>query len=621
MLRGIKIFLTKIVWFSVLIGALFVLFEQEYYLSRVDTLTGLVKERLLDIDNALSLGDTLFSQWFPLLLVGLVWAQVGVLTLLYLLRFLGLYHPAMYRYALFIPWRTPYRLWNRFCIWRESVFSFGKTATANFANTLFMLASVYTPDKVMLGRLWLFGFGWIQPIGVTVKRHMVMIAGTGGGKTVTAQTLVGLHKGSVFVIDPKYQIMDTMSKGRKRLGKVFHLTPLRKGSHSYNIFDEIKAAEQREGIDAITRYFIDLAALLVPKHARETPFWTNNEKMLSGGLLAYVYLYPTEERNLLTFRDLLMNGLCPEKFEHKKDAFDFLLDEMQHCTALDGFISKAAMGVMSAGETARGNILAGVRGATQWMDLTQVRNISRRSDFLLCDLKLQSDKEPMSVFLGAPTTVIQGALAPWFLMITAMSMTVFEHIEGELKNPCLYVLDEMPSLGRIPQLEISAAVLRSFGVRLLAITQDIDLLKKTYPHTWESFIGNADIVWWMATNHQGNINYLCNILGKTARAVGGVKNGSVKVEYPLLDNDQARRFLDSDHQNIIVTRCGKRPMRLKIPAYHKELPVWSYDPDKNFKEALAKAWVRRLINVFTSSKTDSIVQKAGEPVNEEPIDL
>ena len=227
-----------------------------------------------------------------------------------------------------------------------------------------------------------------------------------------------------------------------------------------------------------------------------------------------------------------------------------------------------------------------------------MQRVITHSDVLLADLK--TGEKPVTIFLGAPVTAIQGELSRWFRLIVELGLYMFETIPGNLKNPCLFALDEMPSLGRIEAVETAAPLLRSYGVRLLAIAQDVERLKQAYPESWEGFLGNADLVFWMGTNHVGTTQYLEKALGEAThrrRLSGGLLTGKParydSAERPLMYGEQIRRFLDPASGNMIITRFGKRPMRTRQAPYFTELPVWLYRPDPNFAERPARAWTRR----------------------------
>ena len=541
---------------------------------------------------------TVITQGFVL------WGGLNGMSLCYCYigRLFGFYHPSFNQLFLLVPWRPVWKAWLSFSQWKERVFHMGRKATAKWLGVLGVLCMVYRPDLMPLGRPLWFGFPLPQLAGTKLQRHAVMIAGTGAGKTTLLQTIIGLHRGAILAVDPKLQVFETMQTARESRGPVYALAPYNPDiSSAWNVLDEIEAAIERFGIDAAPRLFLKLAEATILKEPNEKSFFPDTARDLWAGIVGYVYVtQPKECRNLVTARNFLMEGLCPEEFDNPEDAFLFLLSEMQHCKALNGFISKRATAVKNASGNASSDVFATARTQTQWLDLPEVQHISQHSDFLLADLKI--GKNPVSVFLGAPVTAIRGELSRWSRLVVETGLYLFETIPGNLKHPCLCALDEFPSLGRIESVETAAPLLRSYGVRLLVIAQDTERLAQAYPHSWGGFLGNADIVWWMGTNHDPTAQYLERSLNQTSRKEkisGGWFSKEPKRyqhrERPLMYADQIKRFLDPDSGNTIVTRFGKHPLKLRLTPYFKELPVWLYEPDPNFREALPRALFRKCI--------------------------
>src|SRR5690606_16280169 len=104
---------------------------------------------------------------------------------------------------------------------------------------------------------------------------------------------------------------------------------------------------------------------------------------------------------------------------------------------------------------------------------------------------------------------------------------------------CLVAVDEMQAQGYNEYIEQSAPVMRGYGVQFFGIVQDIEGLQKSYPKSWEGFLGNAEAVFWLSSNHQGTVEYLCRILGKTTRSqkVGGTKR-RIENERDLMTPEQ-----------------------------------------------------------------------------------
>lgn len=66
----------------------------------------------------------------------------------------------------------------------------------------------------------------------------------------------------------------------------------------------------------------------------------------------------------------------------------------------------------------------------------------------------------------------------------------------------------------------------------------------------------------------------------------------------LMDSQQCREFLDPTTGQIIVTRFGRSPMRLKRLSWWIELPVWKYEVSKTFGESVTRSAFRSIWSLF-----------------------
>lgn len=545
--------------------------------------------------------------WLGLLLVRSVWAVCA--------RRYGFWHPNYDYFWPRLPWRPFWRIWAKFCEWFEEVFSMGGKQTAGWLSVLSSLCLQYQDGDVLLGRVRHWLGGWFQPMGFAPQRHLMMIAGTGSGKSVFLASLLALLNkfSSAFVIDPKGTLARTIVPAQIARGRNAHaLDPLGitgLASASWEPLAELAVLNVRLGDDVTTLFLDKIAEALVEKHPSEKPFWPESARLLLSSVLGHVLTSePPEKRNIVRARELINVGYR-EFSDDPKEALDLLWIDMRDNPALGGHIAKGGAFMLGASENGGNDVLATLRAATKFLDHPQVQRLSRHSSFNLCDLKGGSDW----VICVAPTTEIRGALKPWFRMLSMCALYCFEMIPGGLKHPCLFAIDEMPSLGNIPDFETALAVMRGYGVRFLGIAQDLGNFKQAYPESWASFIGNADAVYWMGVNHPATAEFLSRQLGKATRkdATGYGKNKRLFLnEREVMTADQVRRFLSPKRGNMIVTRFGERPIRARLMPYFKELPVWLYAPDPEHREAAPRAWFRNLQRRFAQLRSKDNAHKS-----------
>lgn len=557
----------------------------------------------------------------------IVWFVIG--------NALGLTSPASFRLWLWLfpfsyVWRVAYRrLWQPLAMWWEEMFRHRLRATAGFASVWEAMSLLFKPGDIYLGRLRAFGIGWWQAIGIKATKHLVMLAGTGGGKTTLLLTLLGLHRGNAFVIDPKGQMATVLAKplGRKR--KVCVLDPRRivRGQRTahWNPFDEMRRAVERQRrrnqweIEEAARrgdppptdlpnpediaviYAMKIAEGLVVQHGKENPFWPSAARDFIVGLILFVYLTePPARRNLVRLYDLLCNGLV-EQTPAGRNSFDVLLFTMTQIKAYGGIIAGSANTLANSAKETRGSIIGTMSEALKWLKNPAIRNICQASSFSLDELKMGN----LALFLCAPVGDIRGEMAGWFRLMTVLSLTIFEELQHEPSaTKCLYALDEWPSLGKIAVLESAAAVLRSYGVILLCIAQDIGQIRNLYDN-WQTFIGSATAVWYLSLSDPDTLSHLEKSLGKSRirrrlgrrwwQPLADEPPRVVEDEHLVMDADQIKRFLSPRHANMIVERSGERPLKLKAAPFFETLRVADYDRDPDHPETFLRAWMRRFL--------------------------
>jgi type IV secretory pathway TraG/TraD family ATPase VirD4 len=552
---------------------------------------------------------------------------INIVSLIWLLRsavilggrFIGAYHPANYYRWPRLPWRSVVTLWLRIARWYEQVLVTGTKATGRFAGVLATLAQLYYPGHVLLGRAQGFGIGLLQPVGISVERHLFMYAMTGAGKTVSLITLLATWKNSAFVIDPKAQITNALRGLDGRRWVVLDPYGISDGHCAcFNAFDCIKDAMRRSGVLVAVLWAIRVAqALIVTPAGSRTPYFTDAGRgFVAGVILQVLDQHPPEEHTLPFVRGLIVHGYRVHDKDGQEltkgdEAHRLLLDAMQRSAAFEGAIAGGAAALSSAGEETAGNLRSTVQEQTKWLDIPAVRAALRASSFTLSDLKTRSD---VVFAFTAPVLSIREELAPLSRLLTNMVAYTFEAVT-EKDGQCLTVIDELPSQGHNETLEVMLAVARSYGQTVLGISQNVELMQKAYPKSWGTFSGEADAVFWMATNHQETAQHLSQVLGRRTLTERDPKTGRKSYrDVAVMDPDQVKRFLAPGSGNLIVTRAGARPLKLKAEPYFKALPVWKYAPDPAHRETYLRRLTRGLISRWrrARAKTNFAAKPKGE---------
>lgn len=521
-------------------------------------------------------------------------------------RYLGIYSPNQYHLWPRLPWRAVYKLFLALRKWHEHVFLLTRRGnTGGFASALECFCSLYKPGQVHLGRATALGLGMLQPMGIHIRRHMFILAMTGTGKTTALITMIALWCGSAFIIDPKAQIVDALYKqDKKRKWFVFDPDNMSAAqSVSINFIDCIKEAMESHGQEAAVLWAMRIAeALIVTPSGSKTPYFYDVARQFVSGLILHIMSYhPEDDHHLPFMRDLIVHGYRVYADDGKEEtqgdeAHALLLKIMSQNSAFGGVISGAVSALESAGGETGGNVRSTLQDQTKFLDLPNVRAKLTRSDLSLRDLKRRKDM--VLAFTGSIYS-IREELSRLSRLLTNMIAYSFE-AEPKKNGQCLMIVDELPSQGYNATIEVLLAVARSMGITFVGVSQNVELMKKHYPNSWKSFIGEADCTFWMGSNHPDNAELLSKLLGKKTIVETDSYSGRRHYrEVNVMEPEQSARFLDPNSNNLIVTRAGARALKLKNDPYFKSLPVWQYAPDPDHKET----WPRRLSRFLFARKS------------------
>ncbi len=516
------------------------------------------------------------------------------------LRFWGLSHPAHYRYwPRVLPWRLFYQIKMAVSRWWE--FARGSNGSnAGFASPLATMTLLYRRNTFFFGRVWAYGFGLMQPVGLKLSSHLMIYAMSSAGKTTLLNTILRLYRGAAIIIDPQNQITKILSRCDKRRQWVI-LNPYdRETTSQWNPFDDIKAAIEREGIDAGVKFATRLAeSLIVTPAGDKQPFWTQSSRQFVSALVMHILSYHPEEEHTLGFaRELICHayrvynddGSLETTKEESRQLLHKLMDENP---AFGDAISKAASSFTSATGDTSSSLLSTLQQQTQWLDLPSVQHMLSATTRPLSDAK---ERDDVVFSFVAPVMSLRQELQPLSRLFTNFIIYTFDSVQKK-RGDTLFIIDEMPAQGRNETLANAMYFVRSKGLRMVPIAQDVEGVKASYPNNEKAFIGNASATLWMASSHPDNLKQLSETLGKTTLVETDKETGKKHFrEINVMDPEQVGRFLSKESGNMIVTRAGKRPLRLKLDPYFKALPVTAYDPDPDHKETLPRRVIRFFIN-------------------------
>ena len=390
--------------------------------------------------------------------------------------------------------------------------------SAQWANLIHLRTNgVIGCDGFILGEFVSGGGKNIFPLQYQGERHLLTVAPTRSGKGVSSIIPNLLtYPGSAFVIDPKGEnaLITALRRGAGSAAdnipgmgqNVVLVDPwnvaaskLKLKPASFNPIDWIKADDP----DSAENAFLLADALVTSESKGDDRFWDEEAKALLTGLILYVGTAEEEEgmRTLGRVRDLLTLD---------DDEFMIMLDKMyQHPNPI---VRSTAARQASKEEKLFSSVLAGAQSHTHFLDSPRIRESLARSDFQFEDLK----KNPTTVYLILPADRLK-TFDRWLRLLIQQAITVnARNVEIKPEKAILFLLDEMPTLGRLPALEQAYGLMAGFGMQLWGVVQDLSQLARVYgEHGWQTFISNSGVIQYFGSRDKMTAEYFSTLCGVT----------------------------------------------------------------------------------------------------------
>ena len=380
-----------------------------------------------------------------------------------------------------------------------------------------------------LGQVTAFAFadGVATPhthaLGYTGDRHLLTVAPTRSGKGVSAIIPNLLtYTGSAVVIDPKGEnaMITAARRGQGSaaipgLGQQVHvvdpwgITGL--PAACFNPLDWLKPDDP----DISENAMMLADSIVIPGEGKDR-FWDEEAKAILMGLLLYVALddHERDTRSLARVRDIIVSGA---------EAFNAVLEQMFEND--NPIVSSTAARTASKAPELRASVMAALQSHTHFLDSPRIRASLAKSDFRFEDVKAA----PTTVYLVLPSDRLN-TFGRWLRLLIQQAITVnARNIAQKPPRPILFLLDEMPALGRLAMVEQAYGLMAGFGMQLWGIVQDLSQLERIYEKGWETFIGNAGVLQYFGSRDQKTAEYFSKLCGVTTIEKTSISNSIARV--------------------------------------------------------------------------------------------
>ena len=395
--------------------------------------------------------------------------------------------------------------------------------------------------------------------------NTLIVGGSGAGKTrFYAKPNIMNANSSIIVTDPKGELLRATGYLLEKKGytiKVFDLINMDK-SHCYNPFKYFKSDND------IQKAATNLFANTTPKNSTSSdPFWDKAAMMLLLALMFYLYYEaPEEEQNFAMVMEMVRAGDVREDMPGYQSPLDELFDRLEY---------------RKPGHIALRYYKDYRSGADKTLKSIQITLLTRLEKFNLsslasitCTDEMELEKvgeRKTAIFIVTPDsdTSFNFLIGMLYTQLTQQLYYLADFVHyGSLPVHVEYLMDEFANIALPDDFEKYLATMRSRGISVSIIIQNMAQLKALFEKQWESIAGNCDEFLYLGGNEQSTHEYVSKLLGKETidtntygRSNG--RNGSYSTNYQqtgreLLTADEVR-MLDNNHALLFIR--GEKPVK------------------------------------------------------------
>ena len=395
--------------------------------------------------------------------------------------------------------------------------------------------------------------------------NVMVVGGSGAGKTryYAKPNLLQGSDCSYVVLDPKGELCRSTGELLEQKGyevKVLDLINMQR-SHCYNPLMYVK--DDNDAQKLVTNLFQST----MPKGQKSSdPFWDISAQMLLMALI-FLLLYeaPTEEQNFAMVLELLRAGAIEDEEHPVPTALDRIFEELE---------------IKHPGHIAAKYYNTYHSGSAKTLKSVQITLAARLEKFNLSSLASLTMTDELELDRMGERKVALFAIIPdndtsFNFLVSILYTQLFQQLfyeadhvyGGRLPVPVHFLMDEFANIALPTDFDKDLATMRSRGVSVSIILQNMAQLKALFEKQWESISGNCDTFLYLGGNEQSTHKYVSELLGKeTIDITTHSRTKSNNPSYGDNYNLSARELLDAsevrllDNQNALLFIRGERPV-------------------------------------------------------------
>lgn len=406
-------------------------------------------------------------------------------------------------------------------------------------------------------------------IGLNAKRHRrnlntLVCGGSGAGKTRFYCKPNLMQANTSFVIlDPKGEILRDTGGLLEAEGyeiRVLDLISMEK-SYCYNPFVYL-----RDDND-VQRLVTNLFKSTTPKGSQtQDPFWDTAASMLLLAIIFYLhYEAPPEEQCFPMVMEMLRAGAIEDEEDNHPSPLDYLFADLEFENP-EHIAVRYYHNYHSGSAKTLKSIQITLAARLEKFNLDSLASLTATDEL---DLPSIGEKK-VALFALIPDndTSFNFLVSILYTQLFQQLFYAADHVHGgALPVPVHFLMDEFANVSLPDDFDKILSVMRSRGVSVSIILQNLAQLKALFEKQWESIVGNCDEFLYLGGNEQSTHKYVSELLGKetidtNTYGKSSGRNGNYSTNYQisgreLMTPDEVR-MLDNNYAILFIR--GERPV-------------------------------------------------------------
>ena len=405
-------------------------------------------------------------------------------------------------------------------------------------------------------------------IGLDGKKHrrnlnILVCGGSGAGKTrFFCKPNAMQCNTSMVILDPKGEIVRDIGGLLEKKGyevRVLDLINMHR-SHCYNPFVYLRNDND------VQRLVTNLFKATTPKGSQsQDPFWDTAASMLLLALVFYLkYEAPPDEQNFPTVMELLRAGEVREDDDSYVSPLDELFDRLEMVNP-EHIALKYYRDYHSGSAKTLKSIQITLAARLEKFNLESLAGLTATDEL---DLPSLGEKK-VALFALIPDndTSFNFLVSILYTQLFQQLFYLADHkYGGSLPVHCHFIMDEFANVSLPDDFDKILSVMRSRGVSVSIILQNLAQLKALFEKQWESIVGNCDEFLYLGGNEQSTHKYVSELLGKETidtntygKSEG--RSGNYSTNYQI----SGRELLTPDEVRMLDNRYAILFIRGELP--------------------------------------------------------